>query len=71
MNKKKYDGLVVRYVFIGGTDIVAKSTKPCEVTSVQYYVGQFGPTKCDPEGDPNNPIDDDYSYNWNNEPHWD
>lgn len=69
MEKKVYDGLKVMFTPIEEANIVSTS-KPCEIISVQYYVGQYGVTQCDPEGDRNNPIDDEYSYNWNEAPYW-
>lgn len=68
MDKKIYDGLKVMFTPIDGANIVSAS-KPCEIISVQYYVGEFGPLQCDTEGDPT-AFDGDYSYNWNAEPHF-
>ena len=66
MSRKKYNGLVVRFVPVNGTDIVANSGK-CSIVSVQYYVGQEGFGECttdEGDGDPSQ----GYSFNWNAAP---
>lgn len=67
MSKKRYNGLVFRFVPVNGTDIVANSQTTCTIISVQYYVGQAGFGECTTEEGDGNP-NEGYSYNWDKVP---
>lgn len=67
MEKKNYNGLKMVFVPMEGASIITASKK-CSIISVQYYVNQYGWAECDTEGAEGG---DEYSYNWDQVPHFD
>ena len=65
MEKKKYNGLDVRFVPTNGMNMIT-ATSVCEIVSVQYYVTK-GLGECDSQ-DPSAGGEIGYSYNWNRQP---